>query len=294
MLTVSEDALNRLESSGELALQPYRQIREMATMLLPLQEAAEGAAPHLLHHTISTADELRGKIKDKFAASLSAFLTSIKWPNPDAVVTQEMWSNWSACVLKLLELQKPELEASEPGSGNNKATVLLPLEVMVRPIEMRFRYHFDGDRPTNRIDKPEYFFSHVSDLIIKHDDFLAANIQPLLSSFFRGSALASNLVYIDATSAFITALLPTLRNKITSILPKVSSKPPLFSHLMFEIMKFDTLLREEWDYDGGCGTVGWKGLTWEVLAEHDWFSRWLQIEKDCQLLFNRPIFSTLG
>ena len=31
--------------------------------------------------------------------------------------------------------------------------VLLPLEVMVRPLELRFMYHFDGDRPTNRPDK---------------------------------------------------------------------------------------------------------------------------------------------
>ena len=30
---------------------------------------------------------------------------------------------------------------------------LLPLEVMSRPLELRFRYHFDGDRPTNRADK---------------------------------------------------------------------------------------------------------------------------------------------
>ena len=286
MLTVSEDALGRLESSGGLAIEPYRQLREMATTLLPLQEAAEGAAPHLLHHIISTANELRAKIKDTFAAGLSAFLSGIKWPTPDGVITQDRWPDWSSCMLKLLELQKPELEASEldsssSSSSSNKAIVLLPLEIMVRPIEVRFRYHFDGDRPTNRIDKPEYFFSHVNDLITKHDDFLAANVQPLLSKVFRGSVLVSNLAYIDATSAFITALLPMLRNKIFSIFSKVSSKPPLFSHLMHEIMKFDTSLREEWDYDGGCGAKGWKGLAWEALAEKDWFSRWLQIEKDC-------------
>ncbi len=31
--------------------------------------------------------------------------------------------------------------------------VLLPLEVMVKPLELRFTYHFEGDRPTNRLDK---------------------------------------------------------------------------------------------------------------------------------------------
>lgn len=37
--------------------------------------------------------------------------------------------------------------------GPPESLVLLPLEVMVRPLELRFRYHFEGDRPTNRLDK---------------------------------------------------------------------------------------------------------------------------------------------
>ena len=36
---------------------------------------------------------------------------------------------------------------------NEEPLVLLPLEVMVKPLELRFRYHFDGERPTNRPDK---------------------------------------------------------------------------------------------------------------------------------------------
>lgn len=31
--------------------------------------------------------------------------------------------------------------------------VLLPLEVMVKPLDLRFQYHFSGDRPTNKLDK---------------------------------------------------------------------------------------------------------------------------------------------
>lgn len=38
-------------------------------------------------------------------------------------------------------------------AGAEEPLVLLPLEVMVRPLELRFRYHFDGDKPTNRLDK---------------------------------------------------------------------------------------------------------------------------------------------
>lgn len=41
---------------------------------------------------------------------------------------------------------------SEIGSGM-KDKPLLSLEALVKSLELRFRYHFEGDRQTNRIDK---------------------------------------------------------------------------------------------------------------------------------------------
>jgi hypothetical protein len=50
-----------------------------------------------------------------------------------------------------------ELKARDNQADGNankgNSLVLLPLEVMVRPLELRFHYHFEGDRPTNRLDK---------------------------------------------------------------------------------------------------------------------------------------------
>ena len=74
-----------------------------------------------------------------------------------------------------------------------------------------------------------------------------------------------------------------LRRKIFAILPEVSSKPQLLSHLIHELMSFDTGLRDEWSYDGGNSTDGWKGITWEVLVKRSWFDRWLSVEKNFAL-----------
>ena len=71
------------------------------------------------------------------------------------------------------------------------------------------------------------------------------------------------------------------RRKIFNLLPHLAKQPQLLSHLMHELMSFDLRLKEDWDYDGGSGAGGWKGLTWEVLVKRDWFGRWLQVEKDC-------------
>lgn len=71
--------------------------------------------------------------------------------------------------------------------------------------------------------------------------------------------------------------------KLLKVLPAVANQPELLSHLIHELMSFDTSLREEWLYDGGRGDDGWKGLSWDVLVKHSWFSRWLTVEKDFAL-----------
>lgn len=57
----------------------------------------------------------------------------------------------------MLKSHHSELRSRESqetaGPHGEEPLVLLPLEVMVKPLELRFRYHFDGGKPTNRPDK---------------------------------------------------------------------------------------------------------------------------------------------
>lgn len=93
--------------------------------------------------------------------------------------------------------------------------------------------------------------------------------------------MASNSLYIDPVSAFITAYLPILREKVNGLLLTISKNPQSMSSFMFQILSFDESLRRDFNYDGGDFEQGWKGLTWEVLDV--WFDRWLEIEKDFAL-----------
>jgi len=267
-------------------LATYATLRRMTIGLEPLQAAAEGAAPHLVDYVKRRTGQLRETLKGHFAADLESVLKTILWPKPKVSIPSALQDKWAYAVDKLLELQKPELEAQgdqESPDDYVSPSVLLPLEVMVQPLELRFRYHFEGDRPTNRLDKPEYFISHVVDLLNTHVAFVNDHIQPYLLSTFRGSDLVSKTPYIDATSAYITALLPMVRRKVSLILQKISSQPQLLSHFIHELMSFDTLLRDEWQYDGLDTAHEWKGITWEVLVLQDGFARWLQVEKDFAL-----------
>ncbi|KAF2747498.1 RINT-1 family protein-like protein [Sporormia fimetaria CBS 119925] len=285
--TLSDEAQSQLQTSSEAALRPYKQLRSLHTRLVRLQEDAEGAAPQLLHHVDQITQGLRNQILVAFTSQLEQVLKRVRWPTPAATIPGPLQEEWVVATNNLLELQMPELEALVSGTGGTSKAkppaVLLPFAVLVRPLEMRFRYHFEGDKPTNRIDRPEYFLTHITSLLSDYSAFVQDFVQPILLKHFRGTDLAMTPVYVDATCALITALLPMVRAKVGALLPKVAGEPQLLSHLMHELMAFDTTIREDWGYDGGYGVEGWNGLSWEVLVQGDWFGRWLQVEKDFAL-----------
>ncbi|KAI4290087.1 MAG: hypothetical protein L6R35_000633 [Caloplaca aegaea] len=271
----------------------YVELLAHVEYLREAQPAAEGAAPHLVDHVHQTALSLWRQLKNILASELEKLWTEMKWPGKSVTLAGKLKSQWTDGVERLLDLQEPQLNAqSDNVKPHEEPLVLLPLEVMVKPLELHFQYHFAGDRPTNKLDKPEYFLSHIVGLLHQYDEFFAIYLQPILRNRFRSSHLSMTSVFIDSTSAFITALLPMVRRKVFGVISQVAKQPQLLSHFIHELMSFDINLRAEWGYDGGCGIDGWKGLTWEVLVKKDWFGRWLEVEKNFALSRYQNIIDT--
>lgn len=264
-------------------------MRDLLTQLEDLQSSADGAAPHLIDHARSKAKYMADQMEKVFASQLKKVLKQISWPNPEATVPESLQADFTTAVEKLLNLQKPDLIASEKlndGTRIVQPLVLLPIKVLIEPLTLGFRYHFDGDRPTNRLERPEFFLSHVTERILsKYIDFVEAFIQPILLRNFRSTELGLNYSYIDASSALVTAVLPMLRTKIFSILPQIIKEPSLLSHLIHEVTKFDTELRDGWQYNGGSRSELWKGLVFDVLSRDHVFTAWLTAEKNCKLYY---------
>ncbi|KAB8659313.1 hypothetical protein FH972_026202 [Carpinus fangiana] len=283
---------NDADATPDRALDTHTTLTRLSLSLQPLQDAAEGAAPHLIHHINQQVDAFRQMLKVVFAGQLERVLGKILWPKPGTPLPAILQSDFDVAFGKLLALQRPELEALLPSSP---PSALYPLDVMVNPISQRFQYHFSGDRPTNRLDKPEYFFSHIIDLLNAHVDFVNDHIQPILLRHFGGSAMAINPAYIDATSAFITSLLPMLRSKVLSAVAQVRSQPKLLSHLVHELMSFDSVLREEWKYEPASSTTNrqWPGLTHDILIQNNLYEHWIKVEMDFALARYEAIISDL-
>lgn len=108
-------------------------------------------------------------MKDSFALDFEATLKKMKWPGKEVTLQGSLEQEWMQGVQKLLELQEPELEARETmdTSHADEPLVLLPLEVMARPLDLRFKYHFEGDRPTNKLDKVRYLRCFFPSYVLK-------------------------------------------------------------------------------------------------------------------------------
>ncbi|KMP08045.1 RINT-1 family protein [Coccidioides immitis RMSCC 2394] len=279
---ISEDTLSVIQRSPNDALSLYSEV------------AAEGAAPHLIDYTTKLVGSLKDALQKEYSGKLRAVLEKMKWPSKelqvdDALVRQ--WADWFELLLRLQEPKFmncrdviPQIELLQNEAQYQETPALLPLEEMMSPLNLRFRYHFSGDKPTNRLDKPEYFLSHIIDLINTYSDFFMTYLQPILNR--RAQDCDSRLIpfYSNAIFSYITALLPMARHKINSTLPHIANHSQLLSHFIHELMQFDNDVREIWGYSPAFKEDrGWKGLTWEVLVKQDWFAQWLQVEKDFAL-----------
>ncbi|KAL2831063.1 TIP-1 family-domain-containing protein [Aspergillus cavernicola] len=292
---LSKEALRNIQTEPRLAIAPYSRLRKIVESLDEAQPAAEGASPHLVDYVGQLATKLREQMKGESTTRLRATLEQMKWPSKDFNFSESLRLQWADNVELLLELQIPELENHASASTNQsvRPPVLFPLEAMVHPLELRFKYHFSGDKPTNKLDKPEYFLAHITDLLNNFGGFFTSSIQPIFDqkSETVGHELQWN--FLNASDAYITALLPMLRHKIATYLPQISTYPQLLSHFVHELMNFDNDIRETWNYlPDPYSQKDWRGITWEVLSKEGWFDRWLQVEKDFALARYKEIVDT--
>ncbi|KAL2842352.1 TIP-1 family-domain-containing protein [Aspergillus pseudoustus] len=292
---LSKNALQSIQSEPQSAISSYSQLRSIVEQLKGAQPAAEGASPHLVDYLGQLASKLQTELKGVFTTRLRATLEQIQWPSKGLDLPDRLRSEWSENVQLLLDLQIPEFNSYESTSKQRNAhpPVLFPLEVMVHPLELRFKYHFSGDKPTNRLDKPEYFLAHIIDLLNNFGGFFTSFLQPIFEQTSRAVGHQLGWHFLSASDAFITALLPMLRYKITTYLPQISALPQLLSHFVHELMNFDNDIRETWNYvPDPYSQENWRGLAWEVLSKEGWFDRWLQVEKDFALDRYKEIVDT--
>ncbi|EJT98224.1 hypothetical protein DACRYDRAFT_71286 [Dacryopinax primogenitus] len=208
---------------------------------------------------------------EKLRWPLAVDLSTLSRPDLDA---------FSKAFLDLMQLQKAgvSIHASEsqyPGE-EPRDVGLYPLQALVRPIAQRFKFHFEGSRPTNRLDKPEWYFQHMLGVIRDTLPAVHRIFQPLIDN--------GGYKQIIARNEFIRLLLPILSRHLLLSVSQILHDPSLLAHTIYQTLEFDGTFKDEgFSLDGTWESnptqqKEWDGLTEEILGDGEVFKAWLEGE----------------
>ncbi|KAF3919654.1 hypothetical protein ABW20_dc0105125 [Dactylellina cionopaga] len=276
-----------IASDPRAALIPYHQLQQISDQLRQKHEVAEGAAVHLVEYVDQATTQLWDDMKERLSKQFQTTLDTIGWPTQD--LSPDKMQQFETEFRKILALRKTDQEIAtnvdistfiSPNeiSKSPRYAPLLAFTALSKAFALRFRYHFEGDKQTNKLEKPEWYLQHIENLIREY--------QPFCTEFLQGILDAADLGTHDAVQELITSLLPIIRRKIDHDLPALAAQGPLASHFIQEAIKFDVMLREEYMYSPfGIDPDDWRGITHEVLSvnDSDFFKKWLAVEKDFAL-----------
>ncbi|KAJ7407117.1 RAD50 interactor 1 [Willisornis vidua] len=162
----------------------------MAELDIKLQESS---CSHLLAFVRSTVQFWHKILKDKLTSDFEEVLAQLRWPfvgPPQAQAlglaapasAPEVYSNLEVLFCQLLKLQTSDELLTKPKQLPEKYSlppsppIVLPIQIMLNPLQKRFKYHFTGNKQTNVLNKLEFSRALVMLILEK----LAADIPCLL------------------------------------------------------------------------------------------------------------------
>uniref|UniRef100_A0AAY4BSP9 RAD50-interacting protein 1 n=1 Tax=Denticeps clupeoides TaxID=299321 RepID=A0AAY4BSP9_9TELE len=156
-----------------------------------------------------------------------------------------------------------EAASSRPGVAHS-SPLSLPIQIMLLPLNKRFRYHFSGNRQTNSLNKPEWYLTQVLMWMGYNSGFMDEKIQPILDH---------TGIDINAKVELCRGLLSLAQEKLASDAARLLYDDALFCHLVDEVLQFEKELRTTHAYPSSLpGAL-------HVLLDESVFQKWLSVER---------------
>ncbi|XP_066597447.1 RAD50-interacting protein 1 isoform X1 [Prorops nasuta] len=229
---------------------------------------------HLINYVKETLHFWHNLIKEKLSVEYNDILKVLKWPfisanvNVITAVLPESMTKFKILTEYLLHLQLPEQSLKPVVTSallTDFAPVSLPISLLVKPLRLRFIYHFTGSKLTNRQDKPEWFFTQILTWIKDHVPWVQKHVQPVANSVgFKD---------VNLKVEFMRALVQLAVEKLYSELSIVQYDDALFAHLVDEALGFERELRETLLYPQN------QPATVFILTQATTFVKWINMEK---------------
>ncbi|XP_044756636.1 RAD50-interacting protein 1-like [Coccinella septempunctata] len=209
-------------------------------------------------------------LKSSLSESFEETLKSIKWPFVNANFSLQTPPQNAIDGLKLLTEYLLQIELSNDPFDSialsmSTSCLSAPTFLMIQPLRKRFIYHFYGPRQTNRLDKPEWYFTQILTWIRDHKEFLHKWIQPVVDKL--------GYCHLDIELEFMVGLVQLAVEKLHADIGKAQYDDFTFSHTVDEALSFDKELRISYDYPViQAGVLG-------VLTQAQVFIKWISMER---------------
>merc|ERR1719494_336477 len=216
---------------------------------------------HLQKFSYDTCEHWYDYLVEALSRELQDLLTSMKYPFPSGISapsikkedTKLRFQDAIAMIAKL----KPIMEASP-----NKHSLLA--ELLAKPMKKRFQFHFYGERHTNNIEKPEWFFTQVVNWIRDHTMFIDEYVDAVL--------LQCDLPVIK--NEWCQVLVNLCEQKVHATVSEILSDEVLLAHLIDEAILFEKELEDVYDYEDKARSCV------RVLFADEVLSHWLALERN--------------
>ncbi|CAH6718719.1 protein transport protein Tip20p [[Candida] jaroonii] len=150
------------------------------------------------------------------------------------------------------------------------------IDILLQPFFLRFDYHFNTKRNTNKISKPEWVFNFVEEFLSKNQKVFELSVNQSFKSTKK------IMIYQVITSVFVP-LRKKIINSVNVLNENIESFADdetnydktgrLLSHLIFELTSFDQRIRNNYKFNPYANdevpTKKWMGLTSDILLHGD-------------------------
>lgn len=305
--------LQSLQSQlNQFGSNPYEQQHQLNEARSPTS-ISSGDSLHLLSVCQSRIVWVLSRLSRQLRRRFSKCLTATQWPQsagPSApklqVQNKPLMQAIAALAnsLMLLQLIQVEVENKTNQQQRNHQSIQSPqrasssnesrpsvalrvraiwlVDLLIEPIESRFRYHFglSSQRPTARIDKPEWYIEFLSQIDAIHSPVIATHLQPVVDRCLMAHAQASHQtdLQIELAIEFRCALISLANDLLSARLNSgaLMHQPVVLRHTVDQLLLWEQELRSSED----CLPSDRDGVLQPLVGSASAFQSWIDVEKD--------------
>ncbi|EDV95920.1 RINT1-like protein [Drosophila grimshawi] len=139
------------------------------------------------------------------------------------------------------------------------------VQLLLAPYRQRFMFHFMGTRQTNRLDKPEWFYTQIINWG-KQTHFLVGKT-------FQPAAMKAGKLDYNLRLEFMRGLVQLTIEKLAADIEQIAQDDHLFAHLLDETLAFEADLRETFGYPASFPSAI------SVLTQPMYLLKWIALEE---------------